>query len=189
MRVVARRTFLRFRYCSIHVKVHVFLTYSAVKRRVSMGSRNLVPAVSPMSGSPTFDTKKKQNRNGETKQNKKVAILEKKRNFLMALERLGIKQTLMYNNIYYLYLTMSYPKIFAENILVFFLVKINCQILWFYSNPILPSKIVLGDIFRGFFPLPGRIACKTCNTQTNSQTSSKHGKYTKKPTKFHTAKT
>ena len=34
------------------------LTYSAVKRRVSMGSRNLVPAVSPMSGSPTFDTEK-----------------------------------------------------------------------------------------------------------------------------------
>ena len=59
MRIFARRTFLRFRYCSIHVKMHVLLTYSAVKRRVSMGSRNLVPAVSPMSGSPTFDTEKK----------------------------------------------------------------------------------------------------------------------------------
>ena len=58
----ARRTFLRFRYCSIHVKIHVLLTYSAVKRRVSMGSRNLVPAVSPMSGSPTFDTEKKKKR-------------------------------------------------------------------------------------------------------------------------------
>ena len=43
----------------IHVKIHVLLTYSAVKRRVSVGSRNLVPAVSPMSGSPTFDTEKK----------------------------------------------------------------------------------------------------------------------------------
>ena len=59
MRVFARRTFLRFRYRSIHVKMHVLLTYSAVKRRVSMGSRNLVPAVSPMSGSPTFDPEKK----------------------------------------------------------------------------------------------------------------------------------
>ena len=39
--------------------MHVLLTYSAVKRRVSMGSRNLMPAVSPMSGSPTFDTEKK----------------------------------------------------------------------------------------------------------------------------------
>ena len=59
MRVFARRTFLRFRYCSIHVyKMHVLLTYSAVKRRVSMGSRNLVPAVSRMSSSP------KKNRNG-----------------------------------------------------------------------------------------------------------------------------
>ena len=58
MRIFARRTFLRFRYCGIHVKMHVLLTYSAVKRRVSMGSRNLVPAVSPMSGSPTFDTEK-----------------------------------------------------------------------------------------------------------------------------------
>ena len=65
MRVFARRTFLRFRYCSIHVKMHVLLTYSAVKRRVSMGSRNLVPAVSPMSGSPTFYTEKKP-RNGGT---------------------------------------------------------------------------------------------------------------------------
>ena len=27
-----------------------------------MGSRNLVPAVSPMNGSPTFDTEKKENR-------------------------------------------------------------------------------------------------------------------------------
>ena len=62
MRVFARRTFLRFRYCSIHVKMHVLLTYSAVKPRVSMGSRNLVPAVSPMSGSPTFDYEKKQKR-------------------------------------------------------------------------------------------------------------------------------
>ena len=60
MRVFVRRTFLRFRYCSIHVKMHVLLTYSALKRRVSMGSRNLVPAVSPMSGSPTFDTEKTQ---------------------------------------------------------------------------------------------------------------------------------
>ena len=59
MRIFARRTFLRFRYCSIHVKIHVLLTYSAVKRRVLMGSCNLVPAVSPMSGSPTFDTEKK----------------------------------------------------------------------------------------------------------------------------------
>ena len=58
-RIFALRTFLRFRYCSIHVKIHVLLTYSAVKCRVSMGSRNLVPAVSPMSGSPTFDTEKK----------------------------------------------------------------------------------------------------------------------------------
>ena len=39
-------------------KIHALLTYSAVKRCVSMGSWNLVPAVSPMSGSPTFDTKK-----------------------------------------------------------------------------------------------------------------------------------
>ena len=62
MRVLARRTFLRFRYCSIHVKMHVLLTYSAVKHRVSMGSRNLVPAVSPMSGSLTFDTEKKEDR-------------------------------------------------------------------------------------------------------------------------------
>ena len=59
MRVFTRRTFLQFRYCSIHVKMHVLLTYSAVKRRVSMGSRNLVPAVSPMSGSLTFDTERK----------------------------------------------------------------------------------------------------------------------------------
>ena len=49
----------KHRYCSIDVKMHVLLTYSAVKRRVSMGSRNLVPAVSPMSGSPAFDTEKK----------------------------------------------------------------------------------------------------------------------------------
>ena len=62
MRIFALRTFLRFRYCSIHVKIHVLLIYSAVKRRVSMGSRNLVPAVAPMSGSPTFDTDKKENR-------------------------------------------------------------------------------------------------------------------------------
>ena len=34
MRIFARRTFLRFRYCSIHVKIHVLLIYSAVKRRV-----------------------------------------------------------------------------------------------------------------------------------------------------------
>ena len=59
MRIFSRRTFLRFRYCSIHVKMHVLLTHTAVKRRVSMGSHNLVPAVSPMSGSPTFDTEKK----------------------------------------------------------------------------------------------------------------------------------
>ena len=58
-RIFARRTFLRFRHCSIHVKIHVLLTHSAVKRRFYMGSRNLVPAVSPMSGSPTFDTEKK----------------------------------------------------------------------------------------------------------------------------------
>ena len=57
MRIFARRTFLRFRYCSMHVKIHVLLTF----RRVSMGSRNLVPAVSPMSG-PTFDSEKKENR-------------------------------------------------------------------------------------------------------------------------------
>ena len=63
MRVFARRTFLRFRYCSIRVKMHVLLTYSAVKRRVSMGSRNLVPAVTPMSGSPTFDTEKNPEKN------------------------------------------------------------------------------------------------------------------------------
>ena len=50
IRIFARRTFLQFRYCSIYVKMHVLLTYSAVKRRVSMGSRNFVPAVSPMSG-------------------------------------------------------------------------------------------------------------------------------------------
>ena len=65
MRIFARRAFLRFGYCSIHVKMHVLLTHSAVKRRVSMGSRKLVPAVSPMSGSPTFDTEiknKKENR-------------------------------------------------------------------------------------------------------------------------------
>ena len=42
--------------------MHVLLTYSTVKRRVSMGSPNLVPAVSPMNGSPTFDTVKKENR-------------------------------------------------------------------------------------------------------------------------------
>ena len=34
MRIFARRTFLRFRFCSIHVKIHVLLTYSVVKRRV-----------------------------------------------------------------------------------------------------------------------------------------------------------
>ena len=34
MTIFARRTFLRFRFCSIHVKIHVLLTYSAVKRRV-----------------------------------------------------------------------------------------------------------------------------------------------------------
>ena len=34
MRLSARRTFYRFTYCSIHVKVHVLLPYSAVKRRV-----------------------------------------------------------------------------------------------------------------------------------------------------------
>ena len=34
MTIFARRTFLWFRYCSIHVKIHVLLTYSAVKRRV-----------------------------------------------------------------------------------------------------------------------------------------------------------
>ena len=67
MRIFARRTFLRFRYCSIHVKIHVLLTYSAVKRRVSMGSCNLVPAVSPMSGSPTFDTEKKRKQKNRTR--------------------------------------------------------------------------------------------------------------------------
>ena len=45
--------------------MHVLLTYSAVKRRVSMGSRNLVPAVSPMSGSPTFDTEKTPEKSSE----------------------------------------------------------------------------------------------------------------------------
>ena len=34
MRIFERRTFLRFIYCSIHVKMHVLLTYFAVKRRV-----------------------------------------------------------------------------------------------------------------------------------------------------------
>ena len=32
--IFARRTFFRFRYYSIRVKVHVLLTYFAVKRRV-----------------------------------------------------------------------------------------------------------------------------------------------------------
>ena len=59
MRFFALGTFLQFRYCSIHVKIHVLLKYSAVKRRVSMGSHKLVAAVSPMSGSPTFDAEKK----------------------------------------------------------------------------------------------------------------------------------
>ena len=34
MRIFARRTFVRFIYRSIHVKMHVLFTYSAVKRRV-----------------------------------------------------------------------------------------------------------------------------------------------------------
>ena len=34
MRIFAGRTFLRFRFCGIYVKIHVLLTYSAVKRRV-----------------------------------------------------------------------------------------------------------------------------------------------------------
>ena len=34
MRIFAHRTFLRFRFFSIHVKIHVLLAYSAVKRRV-----------------------------------------------------------------------------------------------------------------------------------------------------------
>ena len=34
MRIFARKTFLRFRFCSIHVKIHVLLTYSAVKIHV-----------------------------------------------------------------------------------------------------------------------------------------------------------
>ena len=29
LRIFVRRTFLRFRYCSIHVKMRVLLTYSA----------------------------------------------------------------------------------------------------------------------------------------------------------------
>ena len=72
MRIFARRTFLRFIYCNIHVKIHVLLTYSAVKRRVSMGSR-LVPAVSPMSGSPTFDTEKKRKQKNRARRIYKIA--------------------------------------------------------------------------------------------------------------------
>ena len=68
MRIFVRRTFLRFRYCNIHVKMHVLFTYPAVKRRVRMGSRNLVPAVSPMSGSPTFDTGKKRKQKNRARQ-------------------------------------------------------------------------------------------------------------------------
>ena len=67
--------------------MHVLLTYSAVKRRVSMGSRNLVPAVSPMRASPTFDTEKKR------KQNKTPAQA-----FTPPAEKkIGAKWTFMYN--------------------------------------------------------------------------------------------
>ena len=71
-----------------------------------------------------------------------------------------------------------------------FLENINCQILRFYSNPTVPSNIVFSDIFRSFFFLyrPEQLL-KLANTQTNGQTSRKHGKHTKKPTKFYTAKT
>ena len=33
IRIFVRRTFSQFRYCSRHVKIHVLLTYSAVKHR------------------------------------------------------------------------------------------------------------------------------------------------------------
>ena len=63
MRISARRTFLRFRYCSIHVKIHSLLTYSAVKRRVSMGSRKLGASGIAHERQPNFrHRKKKENR-------------------------------------------------------------------------------------------------------------------------------
>ena len=45
MRIFARRTFLRFRFCSIHVKIHVLLTYSAVNKRRVYTAKNAQPVL------------------------------------------------------------------------------------------------------------------------------------------------
>ena len=53
-----------FRYFSIHVKMRVSLTYSAIEWvKMNVANSNALnsrekPAVSPMSGSPTFDIDK-----------------------------------------------------------------------------------------------------------------------------------
>ena len=48
------------------------------------------------------------------------------------------------------------PKNVCWKYLIFFLVNINCQILRFQSNPIVPSNIVFADILRGFLPFTGQ---------------------------------
>ena len=91
---------------------------------------------------------------------------------------------------YLLLKDMSYPKIFAKSILVFFLVNINCQILRFYSNPTMPSNIVFPDIFRGLFALyRPELLVKLAYVWKKGQMSRKHGKHPQKTTKFYTAKT
>ena len=62
VRIFARGTLFPFRYFSIHVKIRVLWTYSAIKW-VKMICSNALnsrekPAVSPVSGSPTFDIDK-----------------------------------------------------------------------------------------------------------------------------------
>jgi hypothetical protein len=62
MRIFERTTFLLLRCCSVHVKLCVWETYSArnwVLKSCWHGLRQHCTAVSPMSGSPTFDTEKK----------------------------------------------------------------------------------------------------------------------------------
>ena len=64
VRIFARRTLFPFRYFSIHVKMRVSLTYSAIEWvKMNVANSNALnsrekPAVSPMSGSPTFDIDK-----------------------------------------------------------------------------------------------------------------------------------
>ena len=61
IRIFARKTFLRFRCSSIHVKMRVLLTYSARNcvQTPCLGRLTwLVPAVSTMSAAPTCDTEK-----------------------------------------------------------------------------------------------------------------------------------